>query len=580
MITTSRRSVFVNGRATRWFGGGDANDWLESGSPASMGDQPGGWGNTTPNANLGGFHRLVQRMRDLESFVPALKGSIDVYADEVLGKTGVLPNFDRWPGLQEVFSWWMHECDFGQDQNLDLIGKEEQAVRVLRRDGNIIVRHIHQMDMSRVPMSRVPYQFQLLQIDHLPSWYNMPLASGGYIHGGMQFSKSGKLEGYWMFPVHPTDFQVQFNTRKFPMPIWVDAAEISVVRDIGEPGSVRTTPPMRTGATPMRESYEFMDAESVRMRNNANTGIIVSAPGYSDDDENFEGMYGAPDGGYGAGRGGPNAGVPFDVDPMEPGGLVKIPPGWKAEQTKPGEVGASFEPFLRRTWGAAAIGTGTPYGRFADDYAAYSSDRIAKIADRDFDVRITRWRHNMIVRQFLRPIIKRFAIAAYLSGQWKPERGTDMREVYTCPIQSSPREDVHRLQGEQAAELAIRTGLESRDDLAAKRGKKAAQIDFENAVAQERKRLLGTVVLKTNGEMTSYPPPPDTPIGRRITQIATEIIEREAYTFEGSTRVATEQDPAKQVAEEPKLGNTFDEDAVGTADGLYIHGPLGAVVPG
>lgn len=582
MPRAGRRSYYVSSRAARWTGGGDGigfgQDWLESGQTYGLGDQPGGWGNSTPNANLGGFQYLIRRMRDLESFVPTFKGAIDIVQDEVLGKTGVLFNYDPWPGLSDATRYWYQECDYDEGHQLDFVGKQIQMVRMGRRDSNFIIRHIHQTDMSRVPMSRIPYQFQLLQIDHLPAWYSMPLPNGGYIHGGREFDANGKLIRYWMFPVHPTDFQVQMNTNKFPVPIPVNVSEITVVRDIGEPGSARTTPTMRTATPSMRDVHEFMDSEAVRMRNNSNTGLLISSPGFDDDEEHEEAMFGGS-GGPGN-RPGPNANVPFDVDPMEPGGAVIVPPGWKVEQTKPGDVGASFGEFLRRQDSRGAIGAGVPYGRYADDMGSYSSDRIAKIADRDFDVRMSMWRNQVLIGQALRAIGRRLVMAARISGQWEPKPGTDIRQVYSCAMHLPRRDNVHQYQGEQAEDLAVAAGRESADDMAAKRGKSGPAVDIANAVAFERKRLLGQPVKDSKGALTPIPAPPDTPYAQMITKLAVEQIEREVRAAQGVSRVVPTDPIEDQLPDDDMPTDTFDGDGSDVdGDGYFHYGPIGAVVP-
>jgi len=576
----TRRSSFVNGRSAAWVGGADALGWLDDGFTIGAGAdlQPGSYGNQTPNSNLGTIHRMIKVQRDLVSFAPTLKNAIEIFKDEALGKTGVIPNFDRWPGLAEAVRYWYPECDYDEGHHLPFVGKEEQVIEMTRRDGQCIVRHIHQTDMSRVPMSGIPYQFQLLQIDHLPHWYSMPLDDGGYIHGGRQFDRYGRLLYYWLFPVHPSDFMSQLGQRKWPIPVRVNASEITVVREIGEPGSAFTSPPMRTGGLPIRAAQEHLDTEAIRLRQLASTGLLVSAPGYSDDDEQFEGMFGGGDRDAG-GPGAPSE-IREEVEPMEPGGIVKVPPGWKVEQTQPGDVGPVFGEFMRKQDTRGALGAGVPYGRFADDYGSYSSDRIAKIADRDFDVRMSRWRNQVLIAQFIRPVVKRLAIAAYLSGRWKPEPGTDMRQVYSCDMHLPRRDNVHQLQGEQAEDLAVAAGREAADDVAARRGKSGASVDMANAIAIERKRLLGIPTKNaTTGEMMLVPPPPDTPFAAMITKMASEQIQRELQASQGGGRVNTPPPVAEQLVDDDMPTDTFDDQPTATEDGLYISGPVGTFVP-
>jgi capsid protein len=333
----------------------------------------------------------------------------------------------------------------------------------------------------------------------------------------------------------------------------------------------------------MRDIQEFMDSEAIRLRQLANTGIIVSAPGYVDDDEEFEAQWGPRRPGPDAheGPGGPQRDlVDPRVDPMEPGGVVKVPPGWKAEQTQPGDVGSSFGEFLRKSDSRSALGAGVPYGRFADDYGSYSSDRIAKIADRDFDTRMSRWRNQILIAQFIRPVIKRLIIAAYVSGAWKPGGNVDLRQVYSCEMHLPRRDNVHQLQGEQAEDLAVAAGRESADDVAAKRGKSGAAVDMANAVATERKRLMGIPVKdpKTGG-YSQLPPPPDTPVAKMITRMALDQIQREIQAAQGGPRTVKPMAIQDQVSEDDLPTDTFDSDDTDMADGMYVTGPVGTVVP-
>jgi capsid protein len=141
-----------------------------------------------------------------------------------------------------------------------------QVVRLAKRDGNVIVRHIFQTNALRARYSRIPYQIQLLHIDHLPSWFSMPLDNGRRIVGGCEFSAEGELAYYHMFPVHRYDYLAQNGNRHFPTPIRIRASEISLVGEIPEPGAVRAMSPMLSAMPAARELYEYMEAEMVRKR--------------------------------------------------------------------------------------------------------------------------------------------------------------------------------------------------------------------------------------------------------------------------------------------------------------------------
>ena len=586
-IPRASASQFVGARAAGGgigapFGGGF--EWLTEDGAQDAPSRLGGRGGTySPNSILPRFHDTLTRGRDIESFVPQFRAAPDKWCDEILSHSGSWPNYDRWQQLAELARYWYTECVYGETR-LDMLAAQVQVVKLVKRDGQCLIRHIHQTDLARVPYSRVPYQIQILHIDHLPSWFTMPLGDGGRIVGGVEFDREGFIVAYHLFPVHPYDYLAMNQFKRFPIPIRVAANEISVVGELPEPGAVRAMPPMVAAYPAARELYEYMDAEMVRKRTMANQVLLISAPGNEEDEDTLKDVMGeepgyGPDGETVLRNSEANRDVPFKVASPEPGGAVITPPGWKIEQTDPTDVGTSFEPFLRRAWGNAALGTGLPYGIFSDDYlGAWNNDRLYKVQRQAFSRGVKRWRKVVIENMFWRPIIRRFAIAAYLSGEWVPDADVDLRQVYLTKVDFAREEYVHPLQDAQSDQLLLQMGLISRDDLAAKRGVNAASNDLEDAVALERRRLLGLPAFDSKGSPIPIPPlDPNNPNAAMITELAQAQINRERASFGGSSKATIVERPDKLITPSDTPSNTFNDKPATGQDIVATSIPLGAM---
>jgi hypothetical protein len=98
---------------------------------------------------------------------------------------------------------------------------------------------------------------------------------------------------------------------------------------------------------------------------------------------------------------------------MEPGSLLPLPPGADVKfsvPVEPVQYGAYVKAHLR----AIAAAVGVPYEHVSGDYegVTYSSVRAALV---EFRRRVEAWQYHLVVRQFCRPVWRRFITLERLS---------------------------------------------------------------------------------------------------------------------------------------------------------------------
>jgi lambda family phage portal protein len=175
---------------------------------------------------------------------------------------------------------------------------------------------------------------------------------------------------------------------------------------------------------------------------------------------------------------------------LEPGALIKLPPGTSVEFSEPPDAGNTTA-FAAEILRMIAVGTGVTYEQLTGDYSKvnYSSARAALI---EFQRFIRSVQHHTIVHQFCRPVWARFLRHEVLSGNipasaYQRDRLPLHAVKWLPPAMPwvDPEKDA------KAAILEMEHHLRSRAEVVAERGYDVERLDREIAADAERMRRLG-----------------------------------------------------------------------------------------
>ncbi|MFQ3623609.1 MAG: phage portal protein, partial [Acetobacteraceae bacterium] len=174
----------------------------------------------------------------------------------------------------------------------------------------------------------------------------------------------------------------------------------------------------------------------------------------------------------------------------EPGSLLPLPPGADVKFSSPVEP-VRYNEYLTAHLRAVAAAVGVPYEHVSGDYegVTYSSVRAALV---EYRRRIESYQFHYMVRQFCRPVWRRFITLSALAGTIPADSFAREPEAYLAAEWLPPRFDfVDPKKDAEAEVLLIERGLKSRAMAVAERGYDVEEIDRQIAADRDRARELG-----------------------------------------------------------------------------------------
>lgn len=449
---------------------------------ASSGRRMSTWGMSTagPNAALfGSLATLRSRARELTRNDPLADGGMDTLAANLVGQ-GITP---RWQlddselkkEVQLLWADWTKECDV--TGMCDFYGLQALCTRAIIEGGEVFVRL---RPRRRNAGLAVPFQLQVLEGDHLDAAYNTLAPNGNEIRMGIEFSKTGKRMAYWMFKEHPGEsFLTSNNTERIRIP----ASEILHIYRLLRPGQIRGRPWLGAAIVTMHEANQFDDAEQVRKKGAAMFGGYITRPAGTGDYPSH------------LGRDGDNDAQGNKVIALEPGTFPELPSGYDVKFSDPADVGGNYEAFTKRNDRRAARGFGgLTYEKFTGDLADvnYSSIRSGNI---EFQRVCKMIIYNTLVFQLCRPVAQAWMNQAMLSGALRiSDFMANRRKYYRIKWCIDGWEWVDPEKDIKAETKAVRSGLKSRTESIAERGRDIEEVDEEIAADNKRADDLGLVL--------------------------------------------------------------------------------------
>ena len=259
---------------------------------------------------------------------------------------------------EQAWRDWAKAVNFHEKENLIL--------RHLWHDGDLFAHYYFDEDLLRQGI--IPLGVELLECDHLDT-SRTSISGDGKIKQGIQYTPSGRPEGYWLYPEHPGDATWLSMTGSQYYP--ADKLDHLFIRE--RISQNRGIPWLASIIMEMRDFSEYQGAERIAARLAAAFGIFVKMP-YNDLDPNI-----SPIGGDGATM------TPDDLpDYLDPGRIQPLPPGWDITSASYDRPGQTYEPFTKTTLRGASTGAGMSYEAYSNDYtdASYASARSASLEER------------------------------------------------------------------------------------------------------------------------------------------------------------------------------------------------------
>lgn len=390
---------------------------------ASQGRRTGGWrgGGSSADAQIAASGTLLrERMRELVRNNPHAAKAVSVLVSHIVGD-GIWPraktgNDAKDKLINELFLSWAKRCD--ADGQLDFAGLQSLAVRGMVEAGDSLIRRRTRTRNK----AGVPLQLQLLEIDHLDTAKDGPLAgTQGTTVQGIEFNALGSRAYYWLFPQHPGNAWAL----KAIDPVRVPAADIIHLYE-KQRTQVRGVPWGAPVMTKLRDFADYGDAELMRKKLEACfVGVVING----DEDDLGVGIK-MPR----AAPGGNTAPGVYDgsgalVERFEPGMFAYARGGKDIKFNSPAQNG-SYPEFSRTELHAIAAGFRVPYELLTTDLAEVSfiSGRLGLIEFHRF-ISAVQW--QIVIPMMLEPIWQWFVDAAYLAGlidsdqievEWAPPR--------------------------------------------------------------------------------------------------------------------------------------------------------------
>src|SRR5689334_20843070 len=176
----------------------------------SMGRRLSAWraSGLGPNTAIlrGDIETLRARSRDAVRNNSWIKKGVSSWVSNEVG-TGIEPrsmapddNFRK--AAKNLWDQWIEFAD--ADGVLNFYGMLALCSRSRIEGGEIFIRKRLRPDTGiAVAGLPVPLQYQLLEPEYCPTWYNAVGTNGRFIRAGIEFDPIGQRRAYWLYRQHP-----------------------------------------------------------------------------------------------------------------------------------------------------------------------------------------------------------------------------------------------------------------------------------------------------------------------------------------------------------------------------------------
>lgn len=352
------------------------------------------------------FRQLLARSRELAANNEYVKGFLNRCVTNIVGHNGfTLQNRalrndepdDRVNILIENkwYEWGSKKyCSINKD--LSFIEMQKLAVKMWKRDGNVLVRKI--VD----PENKFGFSLQLIDIDSLALKYNDTLNNGNEIIMGKEYNRNGNVVAYWLYINKPTsELLRQYSYNINAEAVRIPAEEILHFYIKDYPGQVLGLPEVTQSLLTLHNLRGYDEGVIINARAGAyKMGFIQSQPNQS-------------------------ISVQYDPDKVDsdgnmiseftPGIIEKLPEGLEFKGWDPTYPHGEYVGYVKSVLRRIATGIGVAYANWVGDLEAvnFSSMRSGLLDERD------NWKNDQttFIEGFLLPIFNEWLKYAILSKQ-------------------------------------------------------------------------------------------------------------------------------------------------------------------
>lgn len=418
-----------------------------------------------PNAAIGSSLSSIRgRSRDVARKNGLADRGLEVLVANVIG-TGLKPQFatsDAGLNRELAALWlaWTDESD--ADGRFDFYGQQALSYRSMLEAGDVFGRL-----RTRRPgdMDTVPLQIQLLESEFCPVEKTESMGQSGYVMNGIQFDGIGRRVAYWLYREHPNDQNFRLTSGA---PVQVPASEIVHMAYVRRPGMIRGEPWLARALLKLYELDQYDDAQLVRQK------LAAMFAGF---------MTPSADGKFGFQDEADEGGV--SLAPLEPGTWQILPPGAEMRWNAPPSPGDSYDQFMQQQHRYIAGSMGVLYEQLTGDFSKVN-DRTWRAAMNEFKRNIVRLQHQIIVFQFCRPIIRRWAEYAVIANRITLPRGVSVADVARPRWIAQAWPYINPVQDVQASRDEVRAGFTSRAAIVSEKGEDIEVVDAEIAADNVR----------------------------------------------------------------------------------------------
>lgn len=214
-------------------------------------------------AQRGALHRLRDVARDMVRNDPWAARGVNVLTQNVVG-AGIVPSFVGGAAaarkrLNKTVKAYLDTKAIDADGRHDLYGLQRLIFRALVQDGEVLVRRIPRPSSAGLAL---PLQIRVLEVDHLDTMVDGPLAGGNFAVQGVEFSSTGKRVAYHLFDNHPGSIRMGRSLRS----VRVDADMVAHVARADRPGMVRGVTWLAPVIVRLQDLHDFEDADLLRQK--------------------------------------------------------------------------------------------------------------------------------------------------------------------------------------------------------------------------------------------------------------------------------------------------------------------------
>lgn len=279
--------------------------------------------------------------------------------------------------IKDIWRSWAESTDCDWDGKNTFYGLQHLIMSEIAEAGDCLVIR------RRTPESKIPIKLQVVESDQLDHSQNSA-NERGYARLGVQFDKSGRRIGYWVYPSHPNDSTGIYITIRSE---FIPVEDILHPYEILRAGQCRGIPMGVASFIKMSDFSDYEDAQLIRQKAAAAFAAFVTGKETVGKDK---------------------------IESIEPGIIQYLNEGEEITFSNPPKADGYSEYSVKILQGIA-VSYGITYEMLTGDYSNvnFTSGRMAKI---DVTPRFRMLQYNMIIPQVCVPVWNWFMDAVVMAG--------------------------------------------------------------------------------------------------------------------------------------------------------------------